>query len=171
MAQNGHIMLSYQWDYQNEVRQIRDALKRAGLNVWMDIDKMSGNIYEKMSEGVEGASIIIVCMTSKYQTSENCNKEFQYAQVSKKKIIPIKLEKGFNATGALGLITAGQLYIDFSNMSKFNENMESLKKEIQTSSASSGKNQSLVSPLQSSEPYVCLVARLRTWSQFSQQEK
>lgn len=157
MAQNGHIMLSYQWDYQTEVRQIRDALKRAGVNVWMDIDKMSGNIYEKMSEGVEGASIIIVCMTSKYQTSENCNKEFQYAQVSKKKIIPIKLEKGFNATGALGLITAGQLYIDFSNMSKFNENMESLKKEIQTFSASSGNSEFYFSSLHSFDLTFCVL--------------
>lgn len=125
-------MLSYQWDYQPEVRKICETLKRFGFNVWMDLDTMSGSIYEKMAEGVEGADVVIICMSTKYQSSENCNKEFQYAQVNKKTIIPIKMEKGFNATGSLGLITAGKLYIDFSNMSKFNENMMSLKKEIET---------------------------------------
>ena len=133
MAQTaGHIMISYQWDYQPEVRKICETLKRTGFNVWMDLDKMSGDIYKKMAEAVEGADIIIVCMSTKYQMSENCNKEFEYAQVKKKKIIPIKMEKDFHATGSLGLITAGKLYIDFSNMSKFDENMKSLRKEIES---------------------------------------
>ena len=132
MAPSGHIMLSYQWDYQQEVREICQALRRFNFEVWMDMDSMSGNIYNKMAEGVEGADIVIICMSTKYQSSENCNKEFQYAQVNQKKIIPIKMEKGFNATGSLGLITAGKLYIDFSDMSKFNENIKSLKKEIES---------------------------------------
>lgn len=133
MAQRaGHIMISYQWDYQPEVRKICEALKRFRFNVWMDLDKMSGDIYKKMAEGVEGAEIIIICMSTKYQNSENCNKEFEYAQVRKKTIIPIKMEKDFNAAGSLGLITAGKLYIDFSNMSKFDENIKSLKKEIES---------------------------------------
>lgn len=131
-------MLSYQWDYQQEVRKICEALRRFGFNVWMDLDSMSGDIYEKMAEGVEGADIVIACMSDKYQRSENCNKEFEYAQVRKKTIIPIKMEKDFHATGSLGLITAGKLYIDFSNMSKFNENMTSLKKEIQANVKQSG---------------------------------
>ncbi len=60
-------MLSYQWDYQSEVKKICDALKRYGFDVWMDLDTMSGDIYERMAEGVEGAEIIIVCMSTKYQ--------------------------------------------------------------------------------------------------------
>ena len=136
----GHVMLSYQWDYQNEVRQIRDGLKRFGMNVWMDIDKMSGGIYDRMAEAVEGAAVIIVCMSNNYQTSVNCKKEFEYAQVSKKNIVPIKMEKGFNATGALGLITAGKLYIDFSNMSNFNENLKSLKKELESHLSQASNN-------------------------------
>ena len=71
-------------------------------------------------------------MSTKYQSSESCTRECQYGQDRKKGIIPIKLESGFNATGALGLITAGKLYIDFSDSSKFNDNMKSLKQEIET---------------------------------------
>ena len=132
MASTGHIMLSYQWDYQKEVRKICKELRNLGLAVWMDLDSMSGDIFNKMAEGVEGAAIIIICMSRKYQLSENCNKEFKYAQVKGKKILPIKVEKGFNATGALGLITAGKLYIDFSDLSKFDENVKSLEKEVRS---------------------------------------
>ena len=139
MAQkNGHLMISYQWDYQPEVRKICQALESFGFDVWMDLKKMTGDIFKRMAEAVEGAEIIIVCMSTKYQLSENCNKEFEYAQVKKKTIIPIKMEKDFNAGGSLGLITAGKLYIDFSNMSKFNENMKNLKKEIEAHLNQSG---------------------------------
>ncbi|XP_065064267.1 uncharacterized protein LOC135690596 isoform X2 [Rhopilema esculentum] len=132
MASPGHIMLSYQWDYQKEVRKICEELRNLGLEVWMDLDSMSGDIFNKMAEGVEGAAIIIICMSSKYQLSDNCNKEFKYAQVKRKKILPIKMEKEFNATGALGLITAGKLYIDFSDLSKFDENVKSLEREVRS---------------------------------------
>ena len=35
-----HIMISYQWDCQERMIEIRDLLQKAGFNVWMDIDKM-----------------------------------------------------------------------------------------------------------------------------------
>ena len=124
-------MLSYQWDHQAEVKKVRDALERLGFKVWMDIAQMSGDMYKKMAEGVEGSNLMIACMSSKYQLSENCNREFQYAQEKKRTIIPIKVERGFNATGALGLIVAGKLYIDFSN-TNFDANMISLQKEIES---------------------------------------
>lgn len=149
MAPQGHVMLSYQWDYQKQVTKIRDALKGLGFKVWMDIDSMRGNIYEKMAEGVEGASVMIVCMSSKYQTSESCTRECQYGQDRKNCIIPIKLESGFNATGALGLITAGKLYIDFSDSSKFNDNMKGLKQEIESQT---GKVKKAAEPVQASKP-------------------
>ena len=47
-------------------------------------------------------------------------------------MIPIKLEKGFQPTGALGLITAEKFCINFTNSQKLDENMENLKKEITT---------------------------------------
>ena len=136
-------MLSYQWDFQTVVQQIYDHLTSFGFKVWMDKAEISGDIYKKMSGAVEEASIIVVCMSSKYQESENCQREFEYAQVLKKKMIPIKLEKEFQPTGALGLITAGKLYINFTDPQKFDENMENLKKEITTlfqESEESGKS-------------------------------
>ena len=129
---NGHIMISYQWDSQTKVQEIHKALKGHQFNIWIDVEKMSGDIYKKMAEGVEGAEIIIVCMSSKYQQSKNCNIELKYAQDKGKNIIPIKIEDGYSPSGSLGLITAGKVYVDFSNWSKFDENIKSLKKEIES---------------------------------------
>jgi hypothetical protein len=36
-----------------------------------------GGLDERMAEAVENAEVILVCMSSKYQTSENCRKEFE----------------------------------------------------------------------------------------------
>ena len=75
-------MLSYQWDSQKEVLLVKEGLEQDGFKVWMDVDKLQGNIFQRMAEGIEGALLIIVCMTKKYEKSTNCNLELQYAQVS-----------------------------------------------------------------------------------------
>ena len=80
-TQGGHVMISYQWDSQQEVLRIKTSLEESGYNVWMDLDEMQGNIFEKMAEGVENASLMIIAMTSKYESSINCNRELQYSQV------------------------------------------------------------------------------------------
>ena len=68
------IMLFYQWDSQKEVLRIKEALVAQGYKVWMDIDKMHGDIYKSMAKGVESASLLIICMSPQYQKSECCNR-------------------------------------------------------------------------------------------------
>lgn len=36
-----HIMISYQWDHKDTVRQIKQRLEQHGFKIWMDEDKMS----------------------------------------------------------------------------------------------------------------------------------
>ncbi len=43
-VQTGRVMLSYQWDHQKQVIKIRDKLKDAGYDVWMDVTNMSKEI-------------------------------------------------------------------------------------------------------------------------------
>ena len=40
MAELSHVMISYQWDAQKRMLKLRDELKQAGYNVWMDVDQM-----------------------------------------------------------------------------------------------------------------------------------
>jgi len=39
-----HIMISYQWDSQPTVLQIRDRLKEAGFRIWIDVEDMCAYI-------------------------------------------------------------------------------------------------------------------------------
>ncbi|XP_066925865.1 uncharacterized protein [Clytia hemisphaerica] len=124
------IMISYQWDSQPEAIRIKDALEADGYDVWMDLDDMRGNIYQKMAEGVENAAVILVCMSTKYENSVNCNRELQFSQDKRKQLIPIMIEAGYRPGGALGLIIAGLKYVDFSNPGDFDDKMVELRDEI-----------------------------------------
>ena len=39
--EENHIMISYNWGSKPIVLKVRDRLKAAGFNVWMDVDNMS----------------------------------------------------------------------------------------------------------------------------------
>ena len=125
------LMVSYQWDSQEQVLEIARALKQLGFQIWIDVEKMSGDIFDKMAEAVEGSTVVLICMTSKYEKSANCKRELNYAVEKKKKLIPIYLEKDYVAGGSLGLIMAGKLYFDFTDGNNFKENIENLKNEIE----------------------------------------
>ena len=124
------IMISYQWDSQTEVLKLYEALIGDGYKVWIDKKKMSENIYERMAEGVEESSIILLCMTKKYESSENCKSEYNYAKDCKKRIIPIYFERNYKAGGALAVIIAGSLHFSLTNKDDFSSKICELKGEI-----------------------------------------
>eukprot|EP00794_Sanderia_malayensis_P016714 gene16714-18408_t len=126
----GHIMLSYQWDDQKMVKDIAAALKERGYNVWIDVEKMQGNIYDAMADGVEQASVVVVCVSRKYKNSNNCRAEVQRSHELKKTILPLMMEKDYRPDGWLALIISGIKYIEFSSLE--NNNMEKLYKELHT---------------------------------------
>ena len=76
-----HIMISYEQESHEVVLQIKKSLEDSGHKAWMDVDQTKGNILGKMAEGVDNASLIVVAMTKKYETSTNCIRELQYSQV------------------------------------------------------------------------------------------
>ena len=65
-------MISYQWDVQKLVVQIKNKLQADGFKVWMDIDEMGGSTLESMAKAVENASVVLVCVSQKYKESPNC---------------------------------------------------------------------------------------------------
>eukprot|EP00794_Sanderia_malayensis_P019590 gene19590-21515_t len=85
-----------------------------------------------MAEGVDGAAVVLVFMTKKYENSDNCMQELNYTKKQKKTFIPIKLEENYTGEGALGLISAGILYEDFSDESTFKSSFARLKQQIKT---------------------------------------
>ena len=65
-------MISYQWDVQTLVIQLKNKLQADGYKVWMDVDEMGGSTLESMAKAVENASVVLVCVSQKYKESPNC---------------------------------------------------------------------------------------------------
>ena len=65
-------MISYQWDVQKSMIQLKTQLQAQGYKVWMDIDEMGGSTLESMAKAVENASVVLVCVSQKYKESPNC---------------------------------------------------------------------------------------------------
>ena len=67
-----HIMISYPWKYQKAMQEVKTELESEGLRVWMDVDKMTGNVLQTMARAVEKSSVILIAMSREYQNSTNC---------------------------------------------------------------------------------------------------
>jgi hypothetical protein len=127
-----HVMLSYQWDHQVQVKRAYDLLTKLGINCWMDIaGGMSGDIYESMANAVSNASLVVCFMSQKYQESENCMLELKFAKQSGVGMIPVMMEgDGWRPSGWLGLITAGSLWTRLNDDSGFEGNVHQLHGQI-----------------------------------------
>ena len=64
-------MISYQWDSQSTMLQIRDKLRSAGFTVWIDVENMSGSTLESMAAAVENCSVFLMAISRKYLESPN----------------------------------------------------------------------------------------------------
>lgn len=74
-----------------------------------------------MADGIENAGVVCCFMTPEYQNSENCKLELQYAKKRGKRIVPCMLgDKTWKPSSWLGLITAGEQYINFRDISEEN---------------------------------------------------
>ncbi|KAH3856241.1 hypothetical protein DPMN_098825 [Dreissena polymorpha] len=127
----GHIMLSYNKFSKEMVLRIYKELQGNGFKVWIDIYDMKGDTFDAMAEAVEDASIFIMCMSSGYQESKNCEKEAKFAETLGKTIIPLKLEKDFSPRRWLGLILGTKMFFDFSGKYPIEGKMKELLQEIE----------------------------------------
>ncbi|KAK7484537.1 hypothetical protein BaRGS_00024169 [Batillaria attramentaria] len=129
-SSTGHVMISYQWDHQKTLKQIRDRLRERQYNVWMDIDHISGSTLQAMAEAVEGAAVVLMCMSQRYKDSPNCRMEAEYAAKLKRTIIPLLMESGYTPNGWLGILLGSKLYFDFSGRYPFDKKFEELVREL-----------------------------------------
>lgn len=65
-------MISYQWDCQDIIICVKDKLKSAGFNVWIDVEKMEGSTLQSMASAVENCIVFLMAVSRKYLESPNC---------------------------------------------------------------------------------------------------
>ena len=128
------LFMSHTWRYDDKNRDthyrtqlISDSLRKMGYTTWYDEDEIvNGNIDFSMTNGIDECECFIACLTNKYiqkinyasknfNIRDNCYKEFNYANLRQKKIIPLVLEELVDdSLGVVDLYIGNQLKIDFS---------------------------------------------------------
>ena len=125
-----HVMISYQWDAQAVLVEVKNKLQASGYRVWMDLEQMGGSTLEAMAKAVENAAVVLVCVSQRYKESPNCRSEAEYAYQLRKEIIPLMMQRNFTADGWLGMLLGTKLWIDFQNKQVINSGVAKLIKEL-----------------------------------------
>ena len=116
----GHVFLSYQCDSKFFVVGVKEYLEKHGYVVWLDVEMMQDEMNKRMAEAVEGAAVVCPVISNKYAESRNCIKELNYSDQRRRHIVPIIFDPDVPARellpGQVGIITAAQIYIDFSSL-------------------------------------------------------
>ncbi|CAF1470691.1 unnamed protein product [Adineta ricciae] len=109
------VFISYQWDAQDEVKELRNFLELVGFTCWMDMGQIGGGelLYEKIDHGIRNAKVVICCITPMYIVSNMCQRELVLADMLKKPIVPIMFESTlWPPMGAASLILSQLAYVD-----------------------------------------------------------
>ncbi|XP_077984364.1 uncharacterized protein LOC144438999 [Glandiceps talaboti] len=130
IGRKGHVMISYSWNVQGRMIQLKRKLTTAGYDVWMDIEKMGGSTLEAMADAVQNADAVLVCMSDKYKYSNPCRSEAEYTYKLQKPYIPIRVEPNYSPDGWLGILVGTRLYFDFSSDELLEKNFDNLVREL-----------------------------------------
>ena len=129
-ATGNHVMISYQWDSQEVLVEVKDRLQASGYRVWMDLEQMGGSTLEAMARAVENSSVVLVCLSHQYKESPNCRSEAEYAYQLRKDIIPLMMQQNYKPDGWLGMIVGTKLWIDLRNIFNVEAAIGKLMKEL-----------------------------------------
>ena len=115
-------------DNHKRVYDLAKKLEKCGWTIWIDEDDMKGNIDAAMADGIDNAEAIIVCLTENYcikvnetakdpRRRDNCLKEWTYANVRNKLMIPVIMEPCLSSItnwppGVVSLYFGSTLYIN-----------------------------------------------------------
>ena len=133
------VMISYNWSSQDLVKNLYQNFVIAGLDVWLDIEQMSGSTLEAMAQAVEDSDVVCVVLSEKYKQSQACRTEAEYAYSLRKPIVPVKVQKDWHPTGWLGALLGTKLYfelceLDLSNPKNLEPLLQEMQRQVQSSS-------------------------------------
>jgi serine/threonine protein kinase len=89
------IFLSHAWVDKPIVQYIHRYLCRFGYRIWIDVEDMGWDLEYSMTQGIENAHYTLACLSSIYQSRENCMFELRKAQQQGKPIIAVFIEDDY----------------------------------------------------------------------------
>ena len=125
-----HVMISYQWDSQEVLVEVKNRLQASGYRVWMDLEQMGGSTLETMAKAVEDSSVILICLSERYKESPNCRSEAEYTYKLGKDIIPLMMQRNYKPDGWLGMLLGTKFWIDFHSKHVVKTGVTKLIKEL-----------------------------------------
>jgi len=121
-------------DNHERVARMNNALKGAGKKTWFDEERLTGNVVQQITTGIQNTEKVVVFVTRMYMKKlevedrpEFCRDEFLLAfrTLNPQDVIPVVMEPEMldttTWTGPLAFSAGQLLYIDFSEDSKFDE--------------------------------------------------
>ena len=149
-----HVMISYQWDAQEVLVEVKNKLQASGYRVWMDLEQMGGSTLEAMAKAVENAAVVLVCVSQRYKESPNCRSEAEYAYELRKDIIPLMMQRNYTADGWLGMLLGTKLRIGFQSKQIVDSGVRKLIKELRGRGrdvdTTDGPGEALIRPIEAS---------------------
>ncbi|KAK3579113.1 hypothetical protein CHS0354_022133 [Potamilus streckersoni] len=149
------VFISYQWDMQAKVEDIKRVLETNSLPCWADItinhppnrsnssrstrsmtthhDASMDSLQIQIQRNMKAASVVLSCITPKYLQSDNCKKDLTLAETFNKPIIPVLLRFSplDSAPDQVRKILARLNYIDLSNERLYKQNIFLVLERIQ----------------------------------------
>ncbi|XP_070577150.1 uncharacterized protein [Ptychodera flava] len=125
-----HVMISYQWDLQARVIKLRDTLREDGYKVWMNVEKMDGDIIE-MADAIEKAGAVIICMSQRYKDDPMSRSEATYACKLLKPIIPLMMEPHCIPDGWPAVLLGAIPYFNFHSDDLLATETQKVKEKLQ----------------------------------------
>ena len=108
------VFLAHDWGTDEQGRNnhdrvsvVNDALKQLGYKTWFDSEQMTGDIVDKMCDGIDNTRLVLVFVTQRYakrvqsgQDNDKCKLEFKYAMRQKAgNMVPIIMEERMRNPG------------------------------------------------------------------------
>lgn len=133
------IFISHAWgtdatgrDNHERCRQLAKRLKEEyRYHIWIDHAEMYGNIDSAITRGINNSTVILICLTEKYNSkindaanncrpNDNCYKEWNYSLFKQKLIIPVIMEESMKEIylqreGIIPMYFHSTLFIDASS--------------------------------------------------------
>ena len=125
-----HVMISYQWDSQEVLVEVKNRLQASGYRVWMDLEQMGGSTLETMAKAVENSSVVLICVSERHKESPNCRSEAEYTYKLGKDIIPLMMQRNYKPDGWLGFLLGTKFWIDFHSKTVVKPGVTKLIKEL-----------------------------------------
>ena len=159
------VFISYQWDMQLKVEDIKQLLENQGMLCWADISSMhqqyaqqrqhsskstrssithldvvSETLQSQIQRNMKSASVVISCITPKYLQSDNCKKDLTLAEHLNKPIIPLLLRFSplESAPDVVRKIIAKFSCIDLSNDRLYKQNLALVLEKVKKHITSRG---------------------------------